>query len=225
VQSDGTVTVTGTNDAGDNILVGIVNGSVQVVFDGTPIGSFTASTVTSIVINAGAGADTITSDSSNTIATEIHGGDGDDQITGGGGNDILFGEGDNDTLVARQGDDVAVGGDGNDELLGGNGRDVLIGGVGGDTIEGDNGDDILIAGETPHDADPIALASIRALWVADATYTARVNSLKDGLLASLTDDEEPDELVGGTGQDWFLVVGGNDHIVGKTLKSEVLTLA
>src|SRR5688500_1532633 len=226
----GTLTITGTGD-GETIGVKIVNGSVQVtVVSGTVTtlsASFPASSITGgIVINGGDGADTITSDSSNTIATEIHGGDGDDTITGGGGDDILFGEGDNDTLVARQGNDVAVGGDGSDAMSGGNGRDVLIGGDGSDVIEGDNGDDILVAGETPHDTDVVALAGIRTIWVADTTYTARVDAVRDGALdhATLADDEDADELIGGTGQDWFLVVGGNDTITGKTLKSEETTL-
>jgi Ca2+-binding RTX toxin-like protein len=111
-------------------------------------------------------------------------------------------------------------------MSGGNGRDVLIGGDGSDVIEGDNGDDILVAGETPHDTDVLALAGIRTIWVADTTYTARVDALRDGALdpATLTDDEDADELIGGTGQDWFLVVGGNDTITGKTLKSEETTL-
>ena len=226
----GTLTVTGTGD-GESIGVAIVNGSVQVTVTSgnvtTLSASFPVSSITGgIVIKGGAGADAITSDSTNTFATEIHGGAGNDTITGGGGDDILFGEGDNDTLVARAGNDVAVGGVGSDVLSGGNGRDVLIGGDGSDAIEGDNGDDILVAGETPHDIDVVALAGIRTVWVADTTYTARVDALRNGALnpSSLTDDQDADELIGGTGQDWFLVVGSNDTITGKTLKSEETTL-
>jgi len=222
VQSGGTVTVTGSNDAGDNILVRIVNGSVQVLLDGNQLGpNFIASTVTNIIINAGDGDDVITSDSSNTIATEIHGGDGNDSITGGGGNDILFGEGDNDTVVASHGNDVAVGGDGNDSVFGGNGRDVLIGGTGSDSLEGENADDILVAGSTDHDASVVALGQIRTAWLAGTSYAVRVDALTAVWLNVNTvhDDGVVDSLTGGNGMDWFLV-NEQDDMLGAVKKGE-----
>ena len=221
----GTLTVEGTGD-GESIGVAIVNGSVQVTVTSgnvtTLSASFPASSITGgIVINAGAGADAITSDSSNTFATEIHGGAGNDTITGGGGDDILFGEGDNDTLVARAGNDVAVGGEGSDAMSGGNGRDVLIGGNGTDDIEGENADDILVAGTTDHDANIANLQLIRTAWLAGTDYDTRVANLRGDLLAEskVHDDGVMDFLTGGNGQDWFLA-NDDDDILGALKNGE-----
>lgn len=215
VLNNGTVTVTGSGE-GETILVRVVNGSLEVIVDGnaTPLAAFNTGAVSQVIVHGGAGDDAITSASSNTFPTQIFGGDGNDTITGGGGEDLLFGETGNDLIYAANGNDVAVGGYGNDQLFGGNGRDVLIGGKGSDTLEGQNGEDILVGGYTLKDADPAALANIRAIWISGHTYSARVATLANDLLgtASVFDDDEPDLLAGGRGQDWLVVIGDEDTV-------------
>ena len=232
VLDGGTLTVTGTGDA-ESIAVTLVNGSVQVsVVSGnvtTLSAQFTAASITGgIVINGDAGADTITSDSSNTFATEIHGGAGNDTITGGGGNDFLFGDAGDDAVSARNGNDVALGGSGNDRIRGGSGRDVLIGGADCDDLEGNADDDILIAGSTVFDtgdANSIAqLVIIRDEWLEPTTYESRIAALAPAYLNDTTvfDDSAVDTVQGGSGRDWFFVqkIGTNLDVIQDLKKTE-----
>lgn len=88
----------------------------------------------SLIIDAGDGADQITTGAGDTL---VFGGAGDDVITLGSGNHYV---------EAGAGDDVVIGGDGYNVIYGGDGDDVLIGGNGGNYIDGGAGDDRLSAG-------------------------------------------------------------------------------
>lgn len=69
-----------------------------------------------------------------TVASDVHGGGGDDNLVGGGGSD---------TLDGGAGNDVIEGGEGNDSLTGGSEADQLSGGRGADTIDGGEGSDTV----------------------------------------------------------------------------------
>ena len=113
--------------ANDFIAVSLVSGDssqIVVLSSAIPIGTFARSSVTTILVDAGAGNDQVElQDSSgtftDTIPTTILGGDGTDSL---------------------------VGGRGPETLRGGSGHDRINGGGGNDTMSGDEGDDLLVVG-------------------------------------------------------------------------------
>jgi hypothetical protein len=137
----GTLTVTGT-PAADTIIVRRVNNAISV--DGTPFKT-PAAQVRQIIVDGGAGDDTIRLDSENLggqplgVPCIAFGGTGNDRIYGAPGPDKLFGQAGNDTIYGRGGADLLSGGDGNDYLNGGDGNDTLLGGTGRDVLFGGGG--------------------------------------------------------------------------------------
>ncbi len=67
---------------------------------GRQIGQFALNTVTSIVIDASGGNDSVTLINI-AIDSEIYGGNGNDTLIGSLGNDSIFGEAGNDSLFGR----------------------------------------------------------------------------------------------------------------------------
>jgi hypothetical protein len=132
---------------------------------------------------------------------------------------ILLGGSGSDLLVAAGASSVLVGNGGVDRLVGGSGRNVLIGGMGGDRIEGLGGDDLIVSGRTAFDNDPNQLRLILAEWKSTRTYDQRIanltgNGTPDRANANVFlgntpedtvfgDEGVVDELLGGTGRDWF----------------------
>jgi len=129
-------------------------GSLQVAFGGeSQTISYTPGDT--IVVEAGAGDDTLIINAGVDLNVEFNGGTGNDRIemygngtlvaNGGPGNDIIIGGGLNDVLEGGDGNDTLQGGNGDDSIEGGIGDDILQGGAGNDTyIFGDNfGDDTL----------------------------------------------------------------------------------
>ncbi|MHC4499064.1 MAG: hypothetical protein ACYS21_08150, partial [Planctomycetota bacterium] len=129
-------------DGDETIHIKTTSSNTVVVWsDQFNVDEFSATTnpfvnVDKIVINGGAGGDTIDLSgvqAGHGVYAEVRGGEGNDVITGGGGNDFLYGD---------AGNDIIDGGAGNDEIYGGLGDDPkLEGGLGADTIYGDEGDD------------------------------------------------------------------------------------
>jgi Ca2+-binding RTX toxin-like protein len=105
-----------------------------------------------VVVDGGAGNDTITTAGGDDTAFGGEGNDlltlggGDDSARGNDGNDTIHGGDGRDTLRGGDGDDALYGGNGNDELHGGQGRDYLSGGNGRDTISGGDDDDTILGG-------------------------------------------------------------------------------
>ncbi len=103
-----------------------------------------------IVLNGGAGADTLTGSRWDDALDggvgndSLLGGDGNDELQGGDGNDTLDGQAGDDVVRGHIGDDSLLGGAGSDSLLGGDGNDVLEGGADTDTLDGELGNDTLI---------------------------------------------------------------------------------
>ncbi len=168
----------------------------------------------SIVIDGGAGNDSLIVSSGITQGVQLLGGDGSDTLNGGSGNDTLDGGGgrddlrgnvgndlirggdDNDTLNGGAGDDTIGGGAGNDRINGGTGNDALAGGDGNDSIYGDSGNDTLL-GEAGNDL-------------------LRGDAGKDLLLGGDGDDNiyggaDADTVFGGSGRN--LVRGSRSEIV------------
>src|SRR5512132_1816306 len=88
------------------------------------VGDLSATTVTKVVFDAGAG-DDILDAAEATRALQAEGGAGDDTLIGGAGTDSLDGGAGNDVLLGADGADTLMG-EGGDELLGGGtGADVF----------------------------------------------------------------------------------------------------
>jgi Ca2+-binding RTX toxin-like protein len=78
-----------------------------------------------------------------SVADNIDGGAGDDQLTGSPGDDTINGGDGNDTTFAGDGSDQVGGGAGNDTISAGDGADFVAGGDGNDTVNGEAGADSL----------------------------------------------------------------------------------
>jgi Ca2+-binding RTX toxin-like protein len=151
VVANGVLTVTGTSgddqitirtakdDAGNKILV-VVEGVKGA--DVEPVVTKITDPVTSVVVNAGAGNDSVSLKGNRkhpfSIAATINGEDGNDRLTGGAGADLING---------GAGNDRADGGDGNDQINGDAGDDRLDGGAGNDIMNGGDGNDRINAAD------------------------------------------------------------------------------
>jgi Ca2+-binding RTX toxin-like protein len=113
----------------------------------TGLTSVAKTAVSSIVVNAANGSDTVDASSITSIGITINGAEGNDMLIGGAGNDTinggtgnntLYGHGGNDTLMGGTGTNLVEGGDGNDILIASNfgtAIETLRGGPGNDTIQ------------------------------------------------------------------------------------------
>jgi hypothetical protein len=155
----------------------------------------------------------------------LRGGDGDDTIYGYNGKDTIYGDAGADTLYGMGGADLMLGGTGSDRLYGGAGRDFLVGGGGNDRLFGESGDDLLIGGTTTYDATWNKLQKLHSEWFSSRNYPDRASNLRAGNGAilsgtglklmpglSVIDDADPDELFGGSDQDWFFQLALNDQL-------------
>ena len=105
-------------------------------------GDLTAAGVTSLLIDAGDGDDTIDASLlTSSTSLDVRGAAGDDALTGGLGDDRIDGGDGDDTLIGGEGDDILVGGTGGDAIEGGTGDDHINGGEGDDTLSGGEGRD------------------------------------------------------------------------------------
>ena len=127
----GVLTITGSEQA-DNIVVNRVGTNLTVTGVAT---LFAAGSVSSIIVNAGRGHDSVDLTAVN-LPTMVFGGAGNDSLTGGSGQDTLMGESGSDVLRGKAGNDALDGGAGNDRVYGQVGDDVLNGGAGLDTVDG-----------------------------------------------------------------------------------------
>jgi uncharacterized protein YkwD len=110
--TNGTLTVMGTS-AGEQIAVTQAGGTISVAGANQ---TFNASSVKLLVIDSGAGNDTISVSSAVTATTIIYTGNGNDVIHGGGGQNTIYGGGGNDTITGGTGTDVIYSGSGHDVI-------------------------------------------------------------------------------------------------------------
>ncbi len=98
--------------------------------------------VDSIYLDAGDGNDAVSVDEANgvftdTIATTLDGGDGNDTLAGGSGAETLIGSGGSDSIDGNRGADKALMGSGDDTF-------VWDPGDGSDVVEGQDGNDTMV---------------------------------------------------------------------------------
>ena len=148
VATNGNLLVQGTS--GDDVITLQTDGdgNMTVTLNGVTSQPIALSSLTSIDVEAGAGNDSVTVESSMpaNFGISVQGGPGDDTIVGGPGNDTLCGGQGNDSINGGPGDDSIRGGAGDDSLAGGKGNDMLFGGPGNDTVCGGHGNDTLTGG-------------------------------------------------------------------------------
>ena len=123
---------------------------LQLVVNGSPVGTRLASAVKLVRIDGGGGNDKIVSDLGpdlDRVRVDLDGGRGDDTLEGGCGDDELDGGKGNDLLRGEMGDDDLRGGPGDDALAGNEGKDALNGGLGKDSVSGGMGEDSMHGGD------------------------------------------------------------------------------
>ena len=214
---NGTLNVTGT-DAADAFTINLVND--QIVFENGDESPFDADAVTSIVIDALGGNDTITVNVNRP--TTIRGGAGDDTINGGDGADSVIGQTGADTARLGNGDDTFQWdpGDGDDVVDGQDGSDTLL-------FNGSGGDELFTVNPG---AAPARVLFTRSLGNIDmdmgttehfvVNALAGNDTLTGGLgLAALIDlrfdaGDGDDSMAGTDAADTFFGGAGNDTVDG-----------
>lgn len=211
---NGLLTVTGTNN--NNLIVIFRDNDTVKVFEGRFFGlpaiitTFPLADVESILVNAGAGHDTVKVGGffggPLAIPSTLNGGDGNDVLSSSAGDDVLNGDAGNDALNGDGGDDELNGGDGRDLLVGGAGSDALIGGGGNDllvAVDG-SGTDTADGGDndppTPFHPGDIALVdpgdtvvNVELVRISGSVRQQEQTAL-DGTKQGLFDDQAEDEV-------------------------------
>ena len=148
-------------------------------------------------------------------------------VNGGAGNDTIDASSSSPrhhhlTLDGGTGDDMLFGGQGSETLLGGSGNDVLNGGIGGDTMSGGVGDDAYVVDnavdqvvENASEGSDTVFASINYGLTANVeNYVLRggadLEGFGNGLANSLFGNTGNNLLDGGAGADAMSGGLGND---------------
>ena len=157
-----------------------------------------------------------------------------ENAVGGGGDDTLIGNTIANTLTGNAGNDTINGGDGNDTLYGGAGNDRLTGGAGNDQLHGGDGADTAVFSDAyanyliTFDAasgsytliDTLANSSdgtdvvweVETFIFLDTTVSAANLNLGTTTNLMLTGTGGADTLVGGTGNDTYVVNNAGDVV-------------
>jgi len=160
------------------------------------------------------------------VASVLHGGGGNDQLSGRAGNDqlsgdagddLLLGAAGNDQLDGGAGDDVLEAGDGNDLLHGGDGSDQLYGGPGDDRLDGGAGNDQL-SGDEGNDQLTGGTGN-DVIEGGDGNDIAHGSEGDDAIKGDAADDQlfgdiGADQIEGGDGIDQLFGGDGNDLLNG-----------
>lgn len=187
----GVLTITGSDQA-DNIVVTKSGANIRVSGVAT---TFAASKVTSVVVNAGGGDDTVDLGAV-TVSTTVFGGAGNDVLIGGSGKDSLKGETGNDVLRGNGGNDVLDGGADLDSIRESANANfvltnVLLTGVGTDTLE-----------------------SIETASLQGGAGNNRLDASKFSGSVTLDGAAGNDALMGGNSNDSLIGGAGNDSLIG-----------
>lgn len=184
VLAEGVLTVTGTSKKDDVTVTLSRDGDTITVKEKTQKNrfkkatttstEFAAADVTSLIVNAGAGNDSVslrggTKDSPFSLAALINGEAGNDRLSGAAGND---------TINGGDGDDDLYGNVGTDLLSGDAGEDLLVGGADVDTLNGGADDDLLKS------------AGDDAIDILDGGADSGTTAADDGDQAIADDDDE-----------------------------------
>ncbi|MBQ7568829.1 hypothetical protein IJT17_08500 [bacterium] len=210
----GYTVVKGTH-AGDDIRIDqLRNGSISVSVNGKER-VFDRDEAKYLVIDGGAGDDTIVASENVTTPLYILGGRGNDTIVGGKGNDYIRGGKGNDSISVRGGDNELFGDDGHDTITGGDGRDFIDGGKGNDILSGGAGNDVIYGGEGNDVIDGGAGNDFINAGRGDDTVEGGAGN--DIIFGNAGDDklsggDGDDVLIGGAGRDTVDGGAGNDKI-------------
>ena len=128
---NGVLVLAGT--AGNDRIIATQSGSTLSLTLNGAVQTFSATAITAVQIQAGAGNDSVDA-SAMTRATYVNGGAGLDTIVGGSGNDTLSGGAQSNEITGGAGDDVLNGSPGNDLIQGNGGNDRIYGNGGLDTL-------------------------------------------------------------------------------------------
>ncbi|MCX7423630.1 MAG: calcium-binding protein [Planctomycetia bacterium] len=188
----GVLTITGSNQD-DNIVV--TKTGTKLAVSGVTA-TFTASSVRSIVVNAGGGDDTVDL-TAVSVPTKVSGGTGNDSLTGGSGNDTLMGE------------------DGNDMLRGNAGNDSLDGGVGFDLVREVANANFVLRNSKLTGAGTDALGSIETASLAGGAGNNRFDATQFSGSVTLHGGAGNDTLIGGSSDDEVFGEIGNDVVDGR----------
>jgi len=139
-----TVTGGGADNAIEVENFELIDPEVLVRIDGVEE-RFARADVTTILVNAGDGNDTVTIGSMKKNIV-VNGEAGDDVLLAGRESGTYDGGAGNDLLVGGRASETLTGGDGEDTLRGNGDRDVLRGGDGRDRLDGGSGSDDLLGG-------------------------------------------------------------------------------
>jgi len=155
--ANNTLVITGTPGA-DSVLVSQAGDPNQLVttVNGTTT-TFDRSTFSAIAVNLGDGDDAF-QENSGIVSDEkliVNAGAGNDTVVTGDNNDLIFGGSGDDVIDSGKGDDLIFAGPGDDAVDGGVGADVAFLGVGKDGFQWDPGDGSDIVDGGPGDSDSL----------------------------------------------------------------------
>jgi Ca2+-binding RTX toxin-like protein len=195
----GNAAINGTGNSLNNVLTG--NGAVNVLTGGAGNDTYVVGAGDTIVEAAGSGTDTIRTDISWTLGTNVE----NLVLTGtaavnGSGNSLA------NTLTGNSAANI---------LNGGTGADKLIGGQGDDTYVADNVNDQIT--ESANQGLDTVQSSVTYTLAANVenltlTGTGTINGTGNGLDNILTGNNAANRLTGGAGNDTY-VIGAGDSIV------------
>ncbi|WP_376095391.1 Calx-beta domain-containing protein [Roseomonas sp. CCTCC AB2023176] len=140
--------------------------------------------------------------------TSVRGSDGNDTMLGGDVGERFDGDDGNDSLSGGGGADRLQGQAGNDTLLGGSGNDTLEPGAGTNLVDGGTGFDTMVSGD---------IGTVNVAFSGPGAGTMTVNLTAGGTAVTTFSNIEyivgsngADTYVGGSGDDYFAPLGGND---------------
>lgn len=193
--ADGVLQISGLANASNTIAVGVSEGKVHTVVNGTRQ-DFRLSGLKAIKIAGGAQADTVIVDPSVKIPVRINTGDGNDHISGGSagdvieagnGDDVIYGNGGADAINAGAGNDRVYGGAGNDAIKTGSGVDKVFGGEGRNLFIGLGSSD-RVFGATHLDAMTFAPAKSTGTKAVGNTPSAAPSNVQIASLSLINTD-------------------------------------
>ncbi len=156
--------------------------------DNLTVSDLSSTDLTSLYIDFGSGNDTLAA-AADPIATEAHGGTGDDVLATGAGNDLLYGE------------------DGNDTLSGGGGNNTLDGGIGTDLATYAAAPGAVVVNLNAGSASANGYGGVDTLTAIENVTGSAFNDVIIG-------DGNANRLTGGLGYDILVGLAGNDVLVG-----------